>query len=291
VPVTSSGTFLQALLAAATTSILVLFGYPRVGVTMSTVGALLGVLLLAVNWRSLVPVGVSPLILIAGPCFALLRVPEVREGAPEHTLAVLAITVLAATMFLLMYLSSLVDWCYVLPRLRGGTGRRPCTDSLDPYWRQLTRTWLLHRLIATIALVAGTIAVVAIAANEWVLGLNQVVAAALAAAATVLAGFYLSRLPYAVAMMVNPPLQVGDKVQLAEAFQLPAVCPNYFVSEVSLEGVKLVELDDGDSRARPNPHCSYDRMLDLTDVHKLTPCRECKGVNPFCGRTPSASSE
>lgn len=304
-PVTSSGTLVQAFLAAVAASLLVLFGYPHLGTIMGCAGALLALLLLAVNWRAIRirrdgwiawTVIASPLLLAVGPCLALLEAPEVREGAPHHAIAVLAITILGTTVFMALYLSSLVDWCYIFPRLRGGTGIRPCTDSLNPYWRRITRIWLLHRLIATIALVAATVAVVAIAANEWVLGLNQVVAAALAAAATVLAGFYLARLPFAVAIMVNPPLHVGDKIKLAEAFPLPAACPDYFVSEVSLEGVKLVELDDGDVRTRPGPDRSYDRMLDLTEIHKLlrardtfAPCRECKGVHPYCGRSPSGA--
>jgi len=272
---------------------------------MAAVAAFLAFLLLVANWRVIRIrrdgwiawlVIVSPLLLIVGPFLALLETPEIPEGAPDHALAVLAITILGTTVFMAMYLSSLVDWCYVFPRLRGGTEKRPCTNSLDPYWRRVTRIWLLHRLIAAVGLVAATVAVVAIAANEWVLGLNQVVAAALAAAATVLAGFYLARLPYAVAMMVNPPLHVGDKIQLAEPFPLPAACPSYFVSEVALEGIKLVELGEGDVRVRPDPHRSYDRMLDLTEIHKLvrvrdafSPCRECKGVHPYCGRLPTES--
>jgi uncharacterized protein YneF (UPF0154 family) len=303
--VSAFGIVAQGLLAGITAALLVLFGYPYSGVYIAVAVTLAALILWGVN-RSvaksagggriwLVPtVAVAVVVL---PCVALLWVPKTPVGAPthdwesHHTLAVLAMAVLASAIFAVMWLSSVIDRCYVLPRLAGGAGKRPCTHSLDSSWRGLTRIWFLHRLIAAVVLVAATIAIVAIAANEWLLNLNQVVAAALAAATTVLGGFYLTRLPFAVAMVANPPINVGDKVLFAEMFPQPASTPHYYVSEMSLEGVKLVELTAGDDRARPETDRPYDRILDLGEIHKLLrardafgPCGECRGVNLYCGR-------
>ena len=296
-----------------TAALLVLFGYPHTGVYIAAAAMLLALILWCVNWKAqtkrakggwiwLVPV--VAVVVIVLPCVALRWVPKTVVGAPAHELeadhgqAVLAMAVLASAIFTVMWLSSVVDRCYILPRLAGGAGKRPCTHSLDRCWRRLTRIWFLHRLIAAVTLVAATITIVAVAANEWLLSLNQVVAAAVAAATTVLGGFYLTRLPFAVAMVASPPINVGDKVQFAEMFPQPANAPHYYVSEVSLEGVKLVELMDGDERARRKTDRPYDRLLDLGEIHKLLRvrdafdrCEDCKGVNLYCGRPhPAAES-
>jgi len=310
--VSTFGIIAQGVLAGVTAALLVLFGYPHTGVYIAAAVALMALILWSVNWSAqakqaeggwiwLVPV--VTLVVVALPCVALRWVPKTLVGAPaqpweaDHTLAVLAMAVLASAIFGVMWLSSAVDRCYVLPRLAGGAaGKRPCTHSLDRCWHLLTRIWFLHRLIAAVTVVAATITIVAVAANEWLLSLNQVVAAALAAAATVLAGFYLTRLPFAVAMVANPLINVGDKVQFAEMFPLPASAPYYYVSEVSLEGVKLVELIDGNERTRHQTDRPYDRLLDLGEIHKLlrvrdafAPCRDCKGVNLYCGRLHPAA--
>jgi TRAP-type mannitol/chloroaromatic compound transport system permease small subunit len=285
-------------------AVLVLFGYADAGLWIGITTAGLATIIWLVNLsaqlraesrgQSWLP-PVIALVVVALPLAAQHWTPSKAVGSPgelgrDHTYAVLAMTVLACAIFSVMWLSTTVDRCYVLPRLAGGKGKRPCTHSLDSCWRLLTRLWFLHRLFAAVTLVASTIAIVTIAANEWVLSLNQVVAAALAAATTVLGGFYLTRLPFAVAMIANPPVNVGDKVLLAEMFSQSGDLPYYYVSEISLEGVKLVELD-GAHRTRRQSDRPYDRLLDLGDIHKLlrirdafTPCRECKGVNAYCGR-------
>jgi hypothetical protein len=309
--VSTFGIVAQGVLAGVTSALLVLFGYPQAGVYSAAVTASAALVLWGINWRAqrrrteggwiwLVPL--VALVVIALPSVAQHWAPNKVVGAAaetweaDHRLAVLAMATLSTAIFAVMWLSSVIDRCYVLPRLAGGTGKRPCTHSLDHCWHRLTRLWFLHRLIAAVTLVASTIAVVAVAANEWLLSLNQVVAAALAAATTVLGGFYLTRLPYAVAMVANPMINVGDKVRFAEMFPLPDSAPHYYVSEISLEGVKLVELVAGDERTRHEIDRPYDRLLDLGEIHKLlrvrdafAPCKNCKGVNLYCGRPhPSA---
>jgi hypothetical protein len=225
--------------------------------------------------------------------------PARALGGQASGEVVYAITLLAALAAAAILLSSLIDWYYTAPALRAD--RRPCNSSLDDQWRNLTRVWLLHRVIASLMFVGASIGVVALAANHWVTDLNEVVAAALAAAATVLAGFYLTRFPFAMGFLINPPLQVGDKIWLAEPFPLPGRTPPYYVVDISIEGVKLRELSDDGGVAATGGDRSHDRVLELTEAHKLIRRRDafagcanttCAGVNPYCGRRhPNTGSD
>ncbi|HKI85901.1 MAG TPA: hypothetical protein VKA53_04060, partial [Thermoanaerobaculia bacterium] len=161
--VSAFGIVAQGALAGVTAALLVLFGYPHTGVYIAAGTALVALVIWGVNWNAqarqaeggwiwLVPL--VALVVVALPCVALRWVPKAVVGAPAHAweaghaLAVLAMAVLASSIFAVMWLSSVVDRCYVLPRLAGGAGKRPCTHSLDRCWHLLTRIWFLHRLIA-----------------------------------------------------------------------------------------------------------------------------------------------
>ncbi len=221
-------------------------------------------------------------------------------GGKKSELPVFGMALLAAGVFGAMYLSSLVDWFYTGPRLRGDRDRLPCMDSLDPAWRTLTRYWLLHRVIAALIFVAAAVAIVAIAANRWVIGFSEVVAGVLAAAATIMAGFYLTRFAFAFGIVVNPPLQIGDRVQLAEPFSAPPLLvTSYYVVDIAVEGIKLLELEwPNGVPVREDQNRTYDRVLDLADVHKLLRVRarfdacnfdRCCEANPYCCRITATS--
>jgi len=246
--------------------------------------------------RCLVPgsfgiVALVPLLIPGLPPF-----DEISVAEPDRHFT-LQMAVAASSAFTIIYMSSLVDGFYVVPHLRGDrSGAMPCESSLSPLWRRVTRVWLLHRLVAALGFVASLTTVVALAANELA-SINQIVAAAIAAAATVLAGFYLTRAPSVIALAISPAIRVGDKVQLAEEFNVTgAGTPSYYVVDVGLEGVSLLELGDDDRAiAGRDPGRSYDRVLDVQDVIRLLrarsrfgPCSEacCRQVNPHCPRRP-----
>jgi hypothetical protein len=56
-----------------------------------------------------------------------------------------------------VYLSSLVDWYVILPRISGLLGVRPCRQPKHRFatfprtWRQTTQWWYVHRIIAAVA--------------------------------------------------------------------------------------------------------------------------------------------
>ena len=148
--------------------------------------------------------------------------------------------VIAAVAAYLIFMSTLMHSFYVLPHLRGGRGTI-CATSLEERWRAVTRIWLLHRAAATFGVIAGATALIALSANSWIRPIDETVAGVvIAAIATIIAGYYLTRAAPLLAMAINPPVQVGDVIQIAEEFNVhkPGELREYFVVDVALEGVK-----------------------------------------------------
>lgn len=206
-----------------------------------------------------------------------------------------ALFIAASAALAAVYLSSLTDRYYISPRMRGShwDGAMPCTPSPAAAWSRVTRIWLLHRMLANLSFVAGGTIAVAVTANHWIGPLNEPIAAAIAATATILAGFYLTRTAPVIALIINPTVEVGDALDLAEEFDVRDKYPTYYVVDVALEGLKLLKHDYRAPAARP-PRLTHDRVLDVTDVSKLLrerlpekPCsstrvQDCRLVNPHC---------
>lgn len=205
----------------------------------------------------------------------------------------LAMLLIAAVVAFLLLLSTLVDWAYVRPRLRGNYGAI-CATSMGGRWRLVTQVWIVHRSLVTLAGIGGVTALVALSANAWVKPIDETVAGAIAAVATIIVGFYLTRVPPMLAFAFNPPLQVGDVVEIAEEFRVhqPGRLREYFVVDVAREGVKLLQLreDDRVPREGPDADRTHDRMVDVLEVAKLlrgrrpmTPCSEkCQKLTKEC---------
>jgi hypothetical protein len=225
------------------------------------------------------------LLLMGAPLLILLVVPgavgfiHVAEGDQG---VVLAMLVIATVVLYLILLSTLMDWYYVLPSLRGGRGTI-CATSMNERWRSVTRAWLLHRAGAVYGGIAGVTALVSISANSWVRPIDEIVAGVIAAVATIIVGYYLTRAALLVAIAGNPPVQVGDVIEIAEEFNVhePEQLREYFVVDVALEGVKLLNLDKGDVIRRDGPDAkrTHDRMVDVMEIAKLLrkrrPARPC----------------
>jgi hypothetical protein len=216
---------------------------------------------------------------------------DITEGS--HRAVVLAMLVIATVMSYLVFISTLTDWFYVLPHLRGGCGTI-CATSLEGVWRGVTRVWLLHRALATLGAIAGVTALVALAANSWVRPLDEIVAGVIAGVATIIAGYYLTRAAPLLAIAINPPVQVGDTIEIAEEFTVhkPEDLREYFVVDVALEGVKLLQVQESDHVPRDGPDArrTHDRTVDVMEISKLLrgrravrPCRErCQRFSEHC---------
>jgi hypothetical protein len=190
----------------------------------------------------------------------------------EHKAVVLAMLLIGIVSAELVFISGLVDWFYVRPNLRGGLGT-VCATSLEDRWRGVTRVWLLHRAVATLGLIAAVTALVTLSANSWIRPVDEVVAGVIAAAATIIAGFYLTRAAPLLAIAINPPVQVGDVIEIAEEFSVhnPNQLREYFVVDVALEGVKLLHVSPEGllERVGPDATRTHDRTIDVMDIAKL----------------------
>jgi len=232
---------------------------------------------------------IFPLLLVA----LILGAGFIDIAESSHRAVVLAMLVIATVMSYLVFFSTLTDWFYVLPHLRGGCGTI-CATSLEGVWRGVTRVWLMHRAFATLGQIAGATALVALAANSWVRPLDEVVAGVIAGVATIIAGYYLTRAAPLLAIAINPPVQVGDTIEIAEEFTVhkPEDLREYFVVDVALEGVKLLQVQEDDRVPRDGPDArrTHDRTVDVMEISKLLrgrravrPCRErCQRFTEHC---------
>jgi hypothetical protein len=192
-------------------------------------------------------------------------------------------------------LSSLVDWCITKPRMcgNGQAERLPCRTSTDHGWGFVTRLWVGHRTTATIL---GRLLLLAallfIAYGIFRPTIHQPTIAAIGAVAAAVLGVVLNRLAPVISLVLNPPMQVGDKVVLAEEHGTGVTRrPVYYVVDVAFEGVKLLELErHQDTPTRRRSEREHDRSLSLDNVARLLRNRDrfigckraCQGVNPHC---------
>jgi hypothetical protein len=233
------------------------------------------------------------------PSLAIWLIPGRLTGSVnvhpgDHEATVLAMVVIAVASAGLIFLSGLIDWFYVRPQLRGTLGSI-CATSFESRWRGLTRIWLLHRAAAVLGIIAGSTAIVALTANAWIKAVDDSVAGAVAAVATIVGGYYISRTAPLLAIAINPPVQIGDVIEIAEEFNVhkPEMLREYFVVDVALEGVKLLKLEDDDvvRRDARDKDRTHDRTVDVADIAKLLrgrrpirkPCKDtCRKLTPHC---------
>lgn len=72
-----------------------------------------------------------------------------------------------AGLMVICFLSSLVDWYYVLPRRDGLVGPPPCKAPQEERWARVTWFWYLHRFVAALAAIGGVYAI-AICLGLWI---------------------------------------------------------------------------------------------------------------------------
>jgi hypothetical protein len=231
------------------------------------------------SWELLI----GALVVIVAPQYLLDlfgKVGSIELGNGQPT--VLAMMIVALCCSSLIYVSSLIDLVYVRPHLQGARGP-VCRTSTNSIWYSVTRIRLVHRIGAMLGFIAGATVLVALAANHWIRPIDEVSAGVIGAVATVIAGYYMTRAAPLIALAMNPCLQLGDVVELAEEFNSPEPGRRYFVVDIAWEGCKLLEVPSPGHAVDSSPPASHgwDRMVDISDVARLVRRRhrmaECRG--------------
>lgn len=215
-----------------------------------------------------------------------LEIDEVGQLWPLRGIALGAVAIAGV-----VHLSALVDWAYIRPRLLGGLGDRalPCQRHESTSWRLLTKLWLGHRLGAYLIVRLGSAAIIGFAAASFQPRIGQPTGSIIGAIGAAVLVFFLNRLLPVFALVTNPPLNVGDRVVLAEEYGTGVTDrPVYYVVDVAIEGIKLLQLDEGGhprGAAGRDPRREHDRSLSLTDVPRLLRFRgRFSGCGELCCR-------
>jgi hypothetical protein len=170
---------------------------------------------------------------------ATVLVCETGDFAPAADSSVIlqAFVLGAAVIATTVYLSALIDWFWVLPKISGLTREPPCVRPGGQRWEGVTGVWLAHRAIATII-----VTVVLAAIPGWLAaksGRGGTESAAWVVLGTVLGiGFnsISGNSLIALRQAWNPRIRVGDTVLLRP--KLTDELKRAFVIDVSVQGFK-----------------------------------------------------
>jgi hypothetical protein len=201
-----------------------------------------------------------------------------------------------------MLISSLIDWYLTVPQLSGLVREPPCLAPDDGHWATVTQRLLVHRWLATFAVIAGLwvglAALVGVLAYHGALSLlrgselsgTDSLAALIGGVFAVVvpavgwvggligltAGDYLPAMKAGTTRALHPPFAIGQyrSVRVDQASRYDG-----YLLDVALEAITLVPLDSiGTGEDRPLPT----RMLSVSELQNA-------GFDPLSG--PYCDSE
>ncbi len=219
-----------------------------------------------------------------------------------------------------IYGSSLVDWYLILPRISGQLGHRPCRagDEDERFrfpetWREVTRWWYIHRVVATVAFrftLSASIAFVLVGIS----GLEVVGKAGAGIVMLTFGAYAITAIVRGTALakevgqsghvkgIVGQTVTVERRRTRRRRFPLwgtlpPLIIPGrHYVVDVALESVQLAAAAPREVAELPSP-LRFERDVNsvpLTDVdairqadEKFVGCRDrCSGINWYCIENP-----
>lgn len=201
-----------------------------------------------------------------------------------------------------VFVSSLVDWYWILPRVGGlGDHLAPC-EAPGERWKYLTAIWLLHRGLATALVVASIAAVPFFLAAT----LGSPVAKAVLSVVGVAVGAGMAALNQrglaSITNAFNQPIYVGDTIfvnQPSEEDGAPLRRRRAYVVDISVQGLKYQYLSGNNyigpafGRKGHGPVLGGDeyRAIERAEKAMAAPCRDsCACVNWYCRNNPRAYS-
>lgn len=228
---------------------------------------------------------------IAAVAIGEIEPPPLADAHDLVQTLILGIVVAAVTVFV----SAMVDWYWVLPKVSGLVGLAPCERVGGEGFAGVTKIWFFHRAAATTIVtfvlagvpgyMAGTTGGDGRASAAWV-----ILGTALALGYNAVTGALTTAFRYAF----NPQLFVGDVIRV-RANPEDATLRDAYAVDVSIQGLKYVMLDD-----RPQDPCflSKGALLRIEDIERThrspaprQPCPDvasCRAVNWYCFRNPNA---
>ncbi|MBK5233108.1 MAG: hypothetical protein JJE13_09035 [Thermoleophilia bacterium] len=191
-----------------------------------------------------------------------------------------------------IFISSLVDWFWILPRVGGIVRKAPCEESGGQKWARVTGVWFFHRAIATL-IATGSVTFFMLFMARDAEGDAQIawfLAATVTGAVTI---WFQSDALKALLLSLNPPVMLGDLLRWHG--------DDVVVVDVSLQGAKFKVLP---SPADPDEGTGYptgfedksDGRLTFSDFSYVKPasdvvppCRDkCCSINYYCRNNPKA---
>lgn len=194
-----------------------------------------------------------------------------------------------------VYLSSLVDWYWIVPKVSGMVGAAPCERVGGEAFAGVTKIWLFHRAAATAIVtfvLAGVPGYMAANATDGGEGAAWVI---LGSALAIGYSSFNDGVAAAFRYAFDPPRYVGDLVRVRADPEDPELADAYLV-DVSIHGMKyklLSDADGGDPRfVNKGDRLRMDAVATAPRVRQpVAPCpgvENCRAVNWYCFRNPVA---
>jgi hypothetical protein len=206
-----------------------------------------------------------------------LAVCLLADLGPYHVTRILVV-VLAAFVIgsLVIFLSSLMDWWWILPRVSGILRPAPCQCAGGESWPGVTSIWLFHRGLATVVVSGALTAVPAYMASTTT--------GHTATAYTIAAGVFGGTLAavfngavIALFMCLSPKVRLGDHVTVDTK--------SAYVMDVEVSGVSYKLLDGQGHYIGPVFKLKKSGSYSLSDIRHHPAAEE--GLAPICGLSDS----
>jgi hypothetical protein len=194
-----------------------------------------------------------------------------------------------------VFVSSLVDWYWILPKISGIVCKAPCEAPGKERWESPTGHWYFHRGVATL-LVSGMATGVcgymaATASDPGEAAIWGTIAVAIAGAVVKFNNEGLKALWYGF----RPPIHVGDTILAEVHAEGPVERRRAYVVDVSIQGVKYKLLQDGQYKGpkfatkSDQGEISNEDLAKVARLPAIAVCADgCTGVNWYCRNNPQA---
>ena len=235
---------------------------------------------------------------------AMLSTAVVAHQAAFHPLVdvfpvVKVFTVCFATASSAVFISGLIDWYWILPRVSGVVCLAPCEEPAHERWTSLTNHWIFHRLatefVVSASIIAFPTAMAAAASGPAQAYWN--VAAVLVTASIA----YREKFVVPAALNAGDArTKVGDVVRVRHESEEQILWLWAYVVDMSIRGAKVLVLDglgyNGERFDRKSDYllASDEALAAATRTSEADLCHHgpagtlCRGINWYCRENRAA---